>query len=238
MSSFITFFLVAAITHANGIQAPVNLGTAGNYVIVAQTGLTTTGNTAIIGNIALGITSAAMTGFSETLNPGGTSSTSALVTGTIYAANYAPPTPTLLTQVIADAVAAYNDAATRTSPDYLDTPINGPTTLQAGLYKWTGAYTVQGAITLTGNAASVFIFQVGGALDFASTSNIILSGGVLPSNVIWQGNGAVSLLGGAQVQGIVLGLSSFALTSGARLVNGRAFAQSTFTMIGNTITQP
>src|SRR5206468_2868085 len=63
---------------------PVALGTAGDFVILAETKVSTTGATAVVGDI--GISPAAetfLTGFSETL--AGTFATSSLVTGKLYA---------------------------------------------------------------------------------------------------------------------------------------------------------
>lgn len=234
----ILLFSAAAIFHVTSVQTPVNLGTAANYVLLAQSGLTTTGATSITGDVGLSpVTAAAMTGFGETLAAGGSYSTSSLVQGKIFNNDYAAPTPATLNRAIADQRVAYNDAVSRTNPDYVEFSINGPITLQPGLYKWVAAMSVGGTITLSGSSSSVYIFQVGGALTFLESTNIILSGGVLPSNVFWQGNGAVVLNIGARVQGNLLGLSSFALNNGATL-KGRIMAQSTCTLIANTISPP
>ncbi len=69
--------------------AVVNLGTAGNFAILSKTAITTTGSTAITGD--LGISPAFSTdtsGFGLVLDASGTFATSSLVTGRIYAANH------------------------------------------------------------------------------------------------------------------------------------------------------
>ncbi|MCJ7766186.1 MAG: Ig-like domain-containing protein, partial [Thiovulaceae bacterium] len=94
--------------------AIVDLGTAGDFVILAKTGVSTTGTTAITGDI--GVSPAArtyITGFSDTLFSDGTYATSPLVTGKIYAANMTPPTPAKMTTAVSDMETAYTAA---TSP--------------------------------------------------------------------------------------------------------------------------
>lgn len=59
-----------------------------------------------------------MTGWSQTLDSSGQFSTSSQVTGDLFAADYANPTPPTLTIAIADMVTAYNDATGRINPNF------------------------------------------------------------------------------------------------------------------------
>jgi len=61
-------------------------------------------------------------------------------------------------------------------------------TLTPGLYKSTSTLGlgVGGILYLTGAANSVFIFQVGSALNMGTGSQVILSGGVTAANIFWQ----------------------------------------------------
>src|SRR5690554_3081358 len=87
--------------------AAVDLGTAGDYVILAKSGISTTGTTAIVGDIAVSPVSASyVTGFSIVAPPT-THAQSPLVTGKILAADYDPPTPTKLTVAVLDMEGAY-----------------------------------------------------------------------------------------------------------------------------------
>ncbi len=101
--------------------APVNLRTAGDFVILSKAGISTTGVTAITGGIGVSpISASAITGFGLSLVPPGRYSTSTLVTGKVYAANYAVPTPDKMTTAVGDLETAYTDAAGRTSPDFTE----------------------------------------------------------------------------------------------------------------------
>ena len=54
-----------------------------------------------------------MTGFGLIMDASNTFSTSALVTGKAYAADYTAPTPAILTTAVSAMEAAYTDGATR-----------------------------------------------------------------------------------------------------------------------------
>ncbi len=98
-------FTTAAVATTG--QAPVNLGTAGNYVIFADTGITNATTCVvpcITGDMGVGptVTSTAITGFGLVLPAASPFSTSAQVTGKIYAFDYAVPTPTVVTTASSD----------------------------------------------------------------------------------------------------------------------------------------
>ncbi|MCC5805848.1 MAG: DUF3494 domain-containing protein [Opitutales bacterium] len=113
----IASIFVFALT-VSGSQAPVNLGMAGEYVILSKTGVTTTGTTKITRNVGVSpIDATGITGFELTLDASNVFATSPLVTGRLFASDYAPPTPSNLTTSIADMMTAYTDAAGRSLPD-------------------------------------------------------------------------------------------------------------------------
>src|SRR4030042_2265820 len=95
-------------------------------------------------------------------------STSPLVTGKLYAADYAVPTPANMTTAISDMETAYVDAAGRAIPDFTELgagDISGMT-LVPGLYKWgTGGLITAAGVTISGGANDVWIFQIAQNLD-------------------------------------------------------------------------
>lgn len=101
-------------------QTPVNLGSAANFVVLAKSGISTTGTTSIVGNIGVSPAAATyITGFGLIMDSSdqfAKSSPSSLVTGNVYAADYAAPTPTVMTTAISDMETAYTNAAGRTLP--------------------------------------------------------------------------------------------------------------------------
>ena len=220
--------------------APVNLGTAGDYTILAKTGISNTGTTSIVGNI--GVSPAAstyITGFSLTLNSSGQFATSSMVNGKVYAATYASPTPSGLTTAVSDMQTAYTSAAGRVNPNYVNLGagnINGMT-LVPGLYKWGTGVSISTSITLTGNASSVWIFQIAGGLTFGNGAHIILSGGAQPQNIFWVVASGVSIGTTASFYGIVLSQTDITIATDASMT-GLALAQTAVTLESDTITAP
>ena len=230
-----------AMPSAAGIiipRDPVNLRSAEDFVILAKTGVSTTGTTAIVGNIGVSPAAATyLTGFDLIMDASGTFSGSSLVTGKFYASDYTDPTPTKMTAAIGDMETAYTDAAGRITPDFselLTGDITGQT-LTPGLYTWsTGVLISGGGLTLSGSSTDIFILQVAQNLEVANDAIVTLAGGVSAENIFWQVAGNVSIGTAAQMQGIILCQTDIALNTGASL-NGRAYAQTAVTLDANAV---
>jgi hypothetical protein len=226
-----------AATAATG-PAIVNLGTAGNYAILAKSTITTTGTTAIVGNIAVSPAAATyITGFALTTPT--TYSTSSLVTGQVFAANYAVPTPANLTTAVLDMQTAYTNAAGRTLPDFVNLGagnIQG-LTLVPGLYKWGTGISIPSAVTLSGGANDIWIFQIAQNLTVGNGAIVTLSGGATADHVFWVVAGAATLGTTSQMKGIILSKTNIAFNTGSSIV-GRALAQTAVTLIATSVTHP
>ena len=219
----------------------VDLGTAGNFVILAKSGVSTTGTTKVVGNIGLSPAAASfITGFGLIADSTNNFSTSSLVTGKIYASNYAPPTPVNMTTAVSDMETAFTDAAGRTLPDHTELGagnISGMT-LAPGLYKWgTGVLITSAGVTLSGSANDVWIFQIGQDLTVSNSAIITLSGGALAKNIFWQVDGQATLGTAADFKGIILTKKLISLNTGAKM-SGRALAQTAVTLDATSITAP
>lgn len=218
--------------------ASVNLGSAGNYVILAKTTITNNSTSALTGDLGLSPAATSyVTGLALSNATG--YATSAQVTGHIYAADMADPTPITLTTAVNNMITAYNDAAGRTLPDFVElgSGIIGGTTLAPGLYKWTSTVTIPTDITISGSATDVWIFQIAGDLTMSSAVNITLSGGAMAKNIFWQVGGQVTIGTTAHFEGIILSMTGITFQTGASM-NGRALAQTAVVLDGNTITEP
>ncbi|MFH2119978.1 MAG: Ig-like domain-containing protein [Pseudomonadota bacterium] len=219
---------------------PVLLGTAGNFVILAKSGISTVPTSAVTGDIGVSpIDQTAITGFSETMDTTNTFSTSTQVTGKIYAADYAVPTPANLTTAVSDMETAYTDAAGRTLPDATELGAGeiGGLTIVPGLYKWGTDVLISTDVTLNGGPNDVWIFQISGGITQASATKVILTGGALPKNIFWQSFGVVALDTTAHMEGVILAQTGITLNTGAT-INGRLLAQTAVTLDQNTVTQP
>jgi len=229
--------ITTGVAHAAG-PTPVNLGTAGNFMILAKTGISTTGTTSIVGDIGVSPAAAtAITGFGLTMDSSGTFSTSALVTGKVYAADYTSPTPTMMTTAISDMETAYTDAAGRTNPDHTELGAGDITsmTLAPGLYKWsTGLLIGAAGVTLSGGASDVWIFQIAQTLTVSNGAIVTLSGGAQVTNIFWQVAGQVTLGTTSQFKGIILCQTLIQINTGAEL-EGKALAQTAVTLDSNNV---
>ncbi len=217
----------------------VNLGTAGNFAILAKSGISTVPASTITGDIAVSPAAATyITGFALIADATNVFATSSQVTGKVYAADYAPPTPSNLTTAVGDMELAYTDAAGR-APDVTELGAGniGGMTLAPGVYKWSSGLLIPTNLTLTGSATSVWIFQIGQGLTMHSNKRITLAGGALAKNVFWQVAGAVEIGTNAHLEGIVLTQTAVALRTGASL-NGRLLAQTAVTLDSSTVVQP
>lgn len=218
--------------------APVNLGTAGNFVILAKTAISTVPASIITGDIGLSPAAESyMTGFSQTKNTG--FSTCPQVTGYMYAADMTVPTPAKMTTAISDMQTAYVDAAGRATPDHtnLHTGNLGGQTLVPGLYKYSTAVTIPTNVTLSGGANDVWIFQIAQDLTMANAVIMTLSGGAKAKNIYWQVAGFVEIGTTAHFEGNILCMTAITLKTNASM-NGRALAQTLVALDKVTITKP
>ena len=216
----------------------VNLGTAGNYVLLAKTAISTVPASVITGDV--GISPAAetyITGFNLTDATG--YATSPQVTGTVYASDMASPTPSNLTTAVSDMELAFTDAAGRVTPDFVELHVGdlGGKTLIPGLYKWGNTVIAPTSFEINGDANSIWIFQIAGDLTVSSDINVTLAGGAQAKNIFWQVSGEVTIGTNAHFEGIILSMTAINFNTGASL-NGRALAQSAITLDQSTITQP
>jgi hypothetical protein len=225
-------------------RVPVDLGLAGNFVILSKTGISTTGVTLITGDIGVSPAAATyITGFGALPYgdpPNNTYATSPYVVGRVYSCDYAEPTPTMMTTAVSNMETAYTTAAGQTLPDFTELHSGNLTgkTLVRGLYKWgTGVLINAPGVTLTGDSNDVWIFQIAGTLTVGSGAIVTLSGGALPKNIFWQVADQTTLGTTVQFKGIILDQTAIVIQTGSTL-SGRALAQSAVTLDADSVTIP
>jgi predicted small lipoprotein YifL len=201
----------------------VALGTAGNFAVLAGSGVTNTGATAVTGDLGV--------------SPG--TSVTGFPPGTISGATHAGDATAAQAKV--DLTTAYNDAAGRTLGPVTVAGNLGGQTLAPGLYKSTSSLAISsGDLTLDagGDVNAVFIFQMASTLTTTSGRQVILSGGADPANIFWQVGTSATLGTNSVFQGTIMADQSITLTTGATL-NGRALARvAAVTLDTNTVVRP
>lgn len=229
----------------SGGSGAVSLGTAGNYTILAKTGISTVPTSVVTGNIGLSPAArGGFTGWDLISEPTDTSFTSAQVAapGKLFAAdNVGGTTIADLTTAVGSMETAYTDAAGRTATSAATTNVGAGTltslTLTPGVYEWGTAVIIPTDLTLNGSSTDVWIFKVAGTLDMAAAKNVILSGGAQAKNIIWQVAGAVTIGANSHFEGTVLGQTSITFGNLAS-INGRLLAQTAVVLDASTVTAP
>jgi len=198
-------------------QAPVNLGAAANFGILAGSTITDAGGASMItGNVGLYPTTGAAIGLTV----------GQVHNGTIFTAETSGP---LLNTAQMDLTAAYNDAASRAPTlDYgsMDNPLGGQT-LFPGVYRFGHAATANliGTLTLDANgiANPVWIFQA--TSDFVTAagapgspaSEVVLVHGAQAGSVFWEVGSSATIGTYSDLAGTIMADQSITMNTGAQL---------------------
>ena len=234
-----TIVLLATLMVAGGAQGvtppTVLLGTAGQFAVLAGSGITNTGASTISGDV----------GSSPTPSETGFAACPAADCVSLTGTNHTDPDPNdAVTQSAkADLITAYNDAAGR-SPTTVLTELGGQT-LVAGVYSSaSGTFGMTGTLTLDGenNADATFIFQTTSTLITGGTGNVSFIRGAQACNVFWKVGSAATLGAGSSFSGTILAHDNISLGDGVtvqgRLLAGEQGDAGAVTLIHDTITKP
>ena len=240
MSSNMAATSMAAAAASTDVDfAPVKLGTAGNFTILTKTGISTTGTTSILGDIGVSpIAATAITGFGLIMDASRQFSHTPIVTGKVYAANYAFPTPSKMTTAVNDMQTAFTTANGLKFPAPIVNLYAGNIsgrTLAPGVYKWsTGLLISNVGVTLNGAADDVWVFQIAQNLTVNNGAIITLRGGALAKNVFWVVTGKATLGTTVNFSGVILSKTLISLNTGAK-VTGKLLAQTAVTLIASSV---
>ncbi|MEA2578860.1 MAG: type secretion system secreted protein VgrG [Chloroflexota bacterium] len=221
--------LVAALTMPPiGLAAtPPDLGTAGDYAIVANTTITNTGVSVIDGNLAL--VGPSVTGLAG------------VVTGRSDIGNAAAA------RAEADVLSAHHDATGAGPATDMSGVDLGGKTLSPGIYQFGSSAALHGTLTLDGGGASnaTFIFQIGSTLTTGTGARVRLINGADGCAVFWAVGSSATIGTATSLQGNLMALVSITMTTGATIGvgggrnGGRAFAQNgAVTLDTNVIIAP
>ncbi|UZN01808.1 ice-binding family protein [Cellulomonas sp. S1-8] len=198
--------------------APIALGSAVTFSVLAATGVVSTGATDLSGDLGVS-PSASVTGFP----PG-------VVHGTVHAGDAAAATAQ------ADLLAALGDAASRPAHTQVSGNLGGRT-FHVGVHHTAAALALTGTVVLDaeGDPDAVFVFRTDAALDTAAGSVVELRNGAQASNVFWVAAGAVGTGADSSFAGVIL--AHGAVTLGARsTLEGQALSRGTVTLADNGVT--
>lgn len=194
---------------ATAVQAPIPLGSAATFAVLAGTTVTTIPTTRVNGDLGV--------------SPGNTVTGAPVVNGTIYT-----NTPGLAATAQGGLTTAYNAAAGRTIDAITVAGNLGGQILAPGLYTSATSLEISsGDLTLDalGDTNAVWIFQMGTTLVTTVGRQVILRGGAQAANVFWQVGSSATIGGSSVFKGNILAYTSIAMNTGATL-EGRALARN------------
>ena len=239
--SLVSNYVWTFTTHATLVNVPlVDLGSAGEFGILAGVGISNDAGFSIINNQDVGIypgSRSSVTGFPP----------ARVIGGAIYCADDAAPagTAAMLNKAKLDLVAAYlfAEGATTPAPATVSGDQGGKT-LAPGIYKSTSTLLIQnGDLTLDaqGNPNATWIFQVASAFTTVGGAggSIVLAGGAQAKNIFWQ-TGSSAVIGDyTTFYGNVLALQSITMNAYA-VATGRMLARNGAVVMTstNTINKP
>ncbi|MFF5109108.1 ice-binding family protein [Streptosporangium sp. NPDC000509] len=196
--------------------APVSLGTATNFAILAGRTVTNTGSGVVTGE--LGVSPGSVTtGFP----PG-------VMAGAVYTAD------PVAAQAQTDLATAYRNVVGLRGTASLPAQLGG-TTVKPGVYNSvSGAFQLTGEVTLDGqgNPNALFVLRAPGLIT-APASTVTLVNGAQACNVFWQVGGSATLGAGSVFAGNILALTSITAADGTT-VNGRLLAREGSVSVDDT----
>ena len=197
-------FAGSVVAPASAAEAPIDLGTAATYSVLSSGAISNTGYSVIAGNVGA---NSAISGIAA-----------ASVSGVVHRSD-GP-----VVQALADATAAYVDAASRPRDATVDGDLGGET-LTSGTHYSAGAQTITGTLTFDaqGDPDAMFIVQVDGPLTTMPSTAMVLANGASASNIYWQVHENTTVGAGSTFMGTILGALVINLGAGST-VTGRALA--------------
>ncbi len=222
----------------------INLGGAALYTILSKTGISTTGVTAITGNIGVSPNKAVgITGFGlvmDRTNVFSKSNPTTLVSGKVYASDYAVPTPANISNAVLDMETAFTTANNKVVSVITELGAGNITgmTLAPGLYKWgTGLLISASGVTLSGSANDTWVFQVAGIMTVANGAHINLTGGAQAKNIFWATASDAVIGSTVYFNGNILSKTLISVNTGST-VKGRLLGQTAVTLNAATVILP
>ncbi|MGB8216782.1 MAG: ice-binding family protein, partial [Candidatus Methanoperedens sp.] len=213
--------IVNTTTIVGSVQAPVNLGTAGNFAVLAGSAVTCTRST--FGDVGV--------------SPGTAFTPTSCTNGTIHANDSAA------IDANSSFLSAYNDLANRTVDAVLTGTLAG-VTLSPGVYSFDAAAAPTGLLTLNGPSNGIWIIKIGtsgtGALT-GTNFDVVMAGGGQPRNVYWWVKDGATMTD-SHIMGTILAGADITFTgtnpTPQATINGSVMAIGAVTLTDTNVTVP
>lgn len=215
----------------------IDLGKAGEFVILAKEDVNNRSESDITGHIGEGSASDNMKNEKNQSNR--EQNTNSNQSDGLQANQSDRATTPDVSEAIADMMTAYENASNQNG--------NGTTTqgnksfqnkvMSAGIHEWSESLHINSDVTISGSGDDIWIMMVSDDLKVDENTVITLSDGARAENIFWFVEGDVTIGKNAQFEGIILSMNEITLEKGAKL-NGRMFSQTSISLDDNTIAEP
>ncbi|CAN5352409.1 hypothetical protein BH11PSE11_BH11PSE11_22190 [soil metagenome] len=216
-----TLSLVTGTVAGGAHAAPLTLGPAGSFGVLAASTVTNVGPTVVNGDLGL-TPGSSVTGF-----PPGT-----IINGSIHINNASATT----------GKTAANSTYTNLSALPCDFTYGAGTDLSTlspmapGVYCFTSSVIITGPVSLLGTLTDQFVFKTGSTLTVANNATMSLVGGIPACNVFWGVGSSATLGANSTLAGNILATVSVTFNTGASLFGGAYSLNSAVTLDTNTVT--
>lgn len=183
------------------------LGSAQNFAVLANSTVTSTGQTTINGDLGTS-PGTSVTAGGGAINLIGTSALHINDAVALQASN--------------DEISAYNILAGLPITVNLASPELGGLTLTPGVYRLSSSAQLTGSLTLDAqnNLNALFVFQIPSTLTTAASSNVSVINGGANDGLYWQVGSSATLGTGTTFEGNILALASVTMTTSASILCG------------------
>ncbi|MEX2351369.1 MAG: ice-binding family protein [Balneolaceae bacterium] len=214
----------------------IDLGKAGQFVILAKTNISKKSESRITGQTGEGSVADSMNNQNEDSDTDRQQITNQFV---ILPSNQSDSTSLDVSEAIEDMMSAYEDASMQNGDhqtSHHDDSFND-SLLTAGVHEWSDSLHIVSDVTLSGSETDLWLFKVSGNLTVDEDVEFTLADGARADNVFWYVEGEVTVGENAQFEGIILSRDEITLEKGAQL-KGRMFSQTSIALDDNTVSEP
>lgn len=223
-------------TMLNGENNMIDLGKAGQFVILAKTAINNESESRITGRTGEGsATDMKMSekAFADSVQK---STSNEII---VWQSDQSNTASANVSEAIKDMMSAHSDALLQSGND-MSSQLNEnfhTSELRSGIREWSDSLTIEFDVTFSGGTNDVWVFKIGNNLNVNENTVFMLTDGTRADNIFWIVEGEVTIGKDANFEGIILSMNDIIFEKGAKL-NGRIFSQTSITLDDNTITEP
>ncbi|WP_372906212.1 ice-binding family protein [Rhodohalobacter sp.] len=214
----------------------IDLGKAGQFVILAQTNINNKSESMITGHTGEG---SVKNGTNKEKQSSHSERKGVKSQALILQSNQSDTTYPDVNEAIKDLLTAYSDASMQNGDDITVHETGGlhSNDLTSGVHEWSDSLHIASDVNFSGGEDDVWLIKIGSDLTIDENIVFTLNDGAQSDNIFWYVEGEVTIGKDANFEGIILSMNEITLEDDA-ILNGRMFSQASITLNDNTVTEP